>query len=160
MVALGAVTLSTAAQADTASATAAADLLREITVVAGDDLSFGTFVASSSTTGHVTIEPENTRTECTVAFCGGAFSPSSFDITGQPGQLVNITHAGTSMNPVTFSMTDGTNTITFGLILHTPTLTLDAAGEGSFNVGARVRVPANTPQGNYSGSYNLDVQYQ
>ena len=148
------------AKADTATATSSADVLRQLTVAAGDDLSFGTFVASNSTTGHVTIEPYNARTECTVAYCGGTFSPSSFNISGQPGQVVNITHAGTSMNPITFSMTDGTNVITFGLILHTPSLTLNAAGEGSFNVGARVQVPANTPQGNYTGSYSLDLQYQ
>lgn len=142
------------------SATAKTDILRPVALSVANEISFGTFVASNSTTGHVTIEPENMRSECTVALCSGTFSPSSFDITGEPGQVVIITHAGTSLNPVTFSMTNGTNMITFGLILHTPILTMSATGVGSFNVGARVRIPANTPAGHYSGSYDLDIEYQ
>jgi len=57
-------------------------------------------------------------------------------------------------------MTDGTNTITFGLILHTPNITLSNTGEGSFNIGARLRIPAGTTQGDYSDTYQVNVDYQ
>ncbi|WP_198024147.1 DUF4402 domain-containing protein [Sphingorhabdus lutea] len=142
------------------SGNAGAEVINPISVTAANDISFGTFVANTASVGYVTIEPENIRSQCSVASCTGLFSPSTFNVTGEPGQAVNVSHIGDSLNPVTFQLTDGTNIITFGLILHTPVLTLDAAGAGSFNIGARLRIPANTPAGNYSGNYWVQVEYQ
>lgn len=137
-----------------------ARVLLPLTVSESASLDFGSIIPSTTATGHVSIEPEGTRSECTVGGCTGGFTPASFLITGSPDTVLGISHAGVSTNPITFTLTSGANSMTFGLILHTPSVTLSNAGIASFQIGGRVAVPANQPPGDYSGTFDVSVDYQ
>ena len=158
-VTIGFATFPSAVVAQNAIADATATVQTQIAVQATQPLEFGIIVSGGST-GYMTIEPEGNVSECTAASCFGVPQPAHFLISGAPNQIVNISHAGTSMDPITFSLSDGANSTTFGLILHTPVLTLNATGNGGVEFGARIVVPANLPSGNYSGQFEISVDYQ
>lgn len=147
-----------AAMAQTGTATSV--IVNPIAISEVEQLSFGKFyVDGGAGIGYITVEPEGNLSECTVSSCLGSISPSEFTIIGEPGAQVQVSHAGVSTNPVTFTLTDGTNIITFGLILHTPNLSIGPSGTVNFNLGARLRIPASTPSGTYSGTYAFNVEY-
>lgn len=165
----GATALAAAAIASTASAqasastpgTASVNVLQPIQIAAGTSstLSFGTVVQSAGT---VTIDPTTgTRTASGVTLVtSNAGGRADFKITGEGGQNISVTV------PPTVSMAGpGTNNnLTVNLTTTTPlptslSGTLGTTGTATFGVGGNVTIAANTPNGAYSGTFDVVAAY-
>jgi Mat/Ecp fimbriae major subunit len=142
----------TTAHAATASATAKAKILRQVTVTNTTDLQFGTIV-SSPTASTVTVSTAGARTCGTSLVCSGTSTAAAFGVTGTSGQVVTVSV------PSTVTLTSGTNSMSSTLNASAATLTL-AANAGSFSVGGVLSVGANQADGDYSGTFTATVDYQ
>jgi len=144
---------STGAYAQSATADATATILEEVTVTAGDDLAFGTIVVGA-TGDDVTIASDGTFTCGTNLTCTGTNSAASFDVAGTATEVVTVSVDGT------VSLTSGLNSMSASLSSSDATLTLDAGGDASFTVGGVLTVGDNQPSGDYSGQFDVTVDYQ
>lgn len=143
----------TSANAATASATARAKILRQITVTNTSDLQFGTIVTSAaastvavSTAGAVT---------CGVGLvCTGTTTAAGFTIGGTTGQIALISV------PASVTLTNAAlNVMTASLTASAASTTL-VASAGSFTVGGTLAVGALQADGDYTGSFIATVIYQ
>ena len=85
-------------------------------------------------------------------------SASEWEVTGVPNapytvtlpanNTVTVTNGTENMIVTSFNRTSGSND-----------LSLDGAGVGRFNVGATLLVNANQPAGDYTGTFNVSVNY-
>jgi hypothetical protein len=142
----------TAAHAATASATAKARILRQVTVTNTSDLQFGTIV-SSPTAAKVTVSTTGTRTCGTGLVCSGTATAAAFGVTGTSGQVVTVSV------PATVTLSSGSNSMSSTLNASASTLTL-AANAGSFTVGGELSVGASQADGDYAGTFTATVDYQ
>lgn len=142
----------TAANAATASATAKAKILRQVTVTNTSDLQFGTIVTGTAAST-VIVSSAGARTCGTGLICSGAFTAAGFNVTGTTGQVVTVSV------PASVTLASGTNSMTASLSSSNSTLTL-AANAGSFSVGGTLSVGANQADGDYSGTFAATVDYQ
>lgn len=141
----------TSAQAATASATARAQILRQVTLTKTADLDFATIV-TAATASTVQVSPAGVRTCGAGLTCTGTVTAAAFGIVGTTGQTVTLAAAG----PVT--LTSGANTMTATLATSAATRVL--TGTDSFTVGGTLSVGANQADGVYTGSFNVTVDYQ
>jgi Mat/Ecp fimbriae major subunit len=139
------------AQAATASATARATILRQVTLNKTADLDFGTII-TGTTASSVVVSSAGARTCNLPAVCSGTVSAAAFGIVGTTGQTVTLAATG----PVT--LTSGTNTMSATLATSAATRVL--TGTDSFTVGGTLSVGANQADGVYTGSFNVTVDYQ
>lgn len=145
---------STSAHADTAEATASAEILQQVTVTSdGSALNFGTIVVGADG-GDVEISSAGALAACDANLvCSGTVSAAGFDVTGTSGEIVAI-----SVDPtVQLSNADG-DTMSATLASSDTTLTL--AGGDSFAVGGTLTVGASQADGAYSGTFEVTVDYQ
>jgi hypothetical protein len=134
-------------------------ILQPASIVAGDDLDFGTVLASPTTAGTVTVAPGATTA---VTAAGGATAvsgaaPGSFNGNGEPGRVVNVT---VSWTPV-LRHANGVNTMPFSG-LHYGAGNVTIPGDGLFRVlvGGTINVAANQAPGQYSGLVYVDAIFQ
>ncbi len=145
------------AAAQTATSTVTVQVeSRAITLTNVAGLNFGTILPYGSA-GSVFVNSNGTYSTSN-AFISNAtgVAPSAWAVTGVPG----APYAVTLPNSVT--ITNGTETMTvnsFSRSGGSGQLNLDAAGNGSFTVGARLNVGANQPAGTYAGTFNVTVNY-
>jgi hypothetical protein len=154
--ALAATALSTpafAATSNQASATASVNIVSPLTLTNDTGLDFGTVVGPfAGQTVEVAIDGSRT---CGGLTCSGSPSAANFTVAGSASQNLKVT-----VDP-TVSLTSGSNTLSVDLSTDLPTgVTTDASGAASFGVGGSLTIPANTPDGAYSGSFNVQVDYQ
>jgi hypothetical protein len=142
----------TAAHAATASATAKAKILRQVTVTNTSDLQFGTIV-SSPTASTVVISTTGARTCGAGLVCSSTFSAANFDVTGTSGQVVAVSV------PASVTLTSGTLSMVANLSASATSLTL-ANNAGSFTVGGTLNVSANQSDGDYLGTFTVTADYQ
>ena len=159
----------TAAQAQAASdnANARVVMLSSGQLVSTRALDFGDILAS--TAGTVTVAPAGT-----IAFTGGVtplggnHSSGQFIGIGTRNRLIRLT-----VTPTQITITNGTGG---SMIVDNFTIgglnglnqngnssnyrIIAANGQFTFNVGARLNVAANQAPGTYSGTYNVDFNYQ
>lgn len=142
------------AHAATTTADAKARILSQITVskVSGQDLDFGAIVSGASAST-VQISTAGSRTCGAGITCSGTTSAAGFSITGTTGETVTI---GSDAN-VTLNGPGGA-TMSATLASSLATLTLD--GSDGFTVGGTLGVNASQAAGNYSGTFNVTVNYQ
>lgn len=142
----------TSAQAATASATARAKILRQVTLTNTSDLQFGTIVsgAAASTVG---IDSAGARTCGAGLVCSGTTTAAGFTIGGTTGQVVTISV------PASVSLASGTNSMTATLAASSATATM-VANAGSFTVGGTLVVGASQADGDYSGTFTATANYQ
>jgi hypothetical protein len=139
----------------TASATAKARILKQITVTNTSDLDFGTIVAGTSAST-VAVSTGSVRTCGAGLTCTGTVTSANFDITGTNNTVVAIT----GDNSVTLANgTGGTMAASLTRSASTLTLTNSAIG-GSFQVGGTLSLAANQADGAYTGTFNVTVDYQ
>ncbi|MEM1133479.1 MAG: DUF4402 domain-containing protein [Pseudomonadota bacterium] len=145
---------STAAHADTAEATATAEILQQVTVESdGSALNFGTIVVGD-TGGDVVISAAGALSACDANLvCSGTVSAAGFDVTGTTGETVDITVDSN----VTLTNNDG-DTMIAALAGSDATLVL--AGGDSFAVGGTLTVGDSQADGQYSGTFEVTVDYQ
>jgi len=139
------------AQAATASATARATILRQVTLTKTADLDFGTII-TAATASTVAVSPAGVRSCGTGLTCTNAVTAAAFGIVGTTGQTVTLAATG----PVT--LTSGANTMTATLATSAATRVL--TGTDSFTVGGTLNVGGNQADGVYTGSFNVTVDYQ
>ncbi len=148
--------LSANAAAQTASSTINVEIEnRAITLVNNGGLDFGKVLPYGSA-GNVTVYSNGTSAAVN-AFISDATNlrASSWAVTGIPGAPYAVTM------PTSVVISNGTENMTVNNFGRSGPgqLTLDAAGNGSFNVGARLNVGANQPVGVYAGTFNVTVSY-
>jgi Mat/Ecp fimbriae major subunit len=142
----------TAAHAATASATAKAKILRQVTVTNTSDLQFGTIV-SGTAASTVVVSSAGARTCGAGLVCSSTFSAAGFNVTGTTGQVV------TFRVPASVTLSSGSNSMTATLASSNSTGTL-AANAASFSVGGTLSVGANQADGDYAGTFDATVDYQ
>ena len=146
-----------AAHAATAQADATANILEQVSVSSdGSDLDFATIV-SAPTASTVVVNALGVRTSCTGgAVCSGTTSAAGFTVGGTTGQTVTIDADAT----VTLTNLGGDTmvaTLTESATTHVIT---GVAATDVFSVGGSLAVGANQADGAYSGTFDVDVDYQ
>lgn len=168
LVTAGALSLSSAAFAqsaantDTATANGSVTIIQPLTITKDTDLVFGRVVKPRSGDGTVSIANDSDAVVAAagaVALTGITTSHAVFTVDGEGGQLVDVT-----MDP-TFDLGNGTDTITvtldpdFGASL-TLSNALGSAGDATLNVGGSFDLPSTVSTGEYTGSFDVTVTYQ
>ena len=139
----------------TASATARARILKQITVTNTSDLDFGTIVAGTAAST-VAVSAAGVRTCGAGLTCTGTVSSANFNITGTTGAIVTVT----GDNSVTLANGTG-GTMTAALTRSASTLTLVAgAVNGTVQVSGTLSLAASQADGAYTGTFNVTVDYQ
>ena len=129
---------------------------RAITLANVAGLDFGKVLPYGSA-GSVTVSASGSYSASN-AFISDAttIQASAWSVTGIPGAPFAITL------PTSVTINNGVENMTvtnFGRSGGLAQQYLDAAGNASFNVGARLNVGANQPAGIYSGTFNVTVNY-
>ncbi|MCA0208726.1 MAG: DUF4402 domain-containing protein [Proteobacteria bacterium] len=142
-----------AAHAASASGTATAKILRQITLAKTSDLQYATIIsgATASTVGVSTAGAVSCGANLT---CTGTTTAANFNVQGTNGAVVLV--GGDSS--VTLNGSLG-GTMSSTLTYSAPNITLSATG-GSFQVGGTLSVGANQASGDYSGTFNVTANYQ
>ena len=148
--------LSANAAAQTASSTIDVEIeSRAITLVNTGGLNFGRVLPYGSP-GIVFVSANGVGSTSN-AFISDATNirASSWDVTGIPGAPYAITL------PTSVVISNGTENMTVSSFVRSGPVQplMDAAGNSSFNVGARLGVGANQPVGIYTGTFNVTVSY-
>lgn len=138
---------------DSAQGSAAAEIVAPISVEAdpnGGTLNFGRIVAGAGAQT-VTVDGAGTRTGSIPANLLGGITPSAalFNVTGEAGLGYNVT-----VDP---SVTMGT--MTASLLAYPGDGYSLVGGSDSFTVGGTLSVGANQTAGTYTGTFNVQVQY-
>lgn len=142
-----------AAHAASATGTAKAKILRQITLTNTSDLQYAT-VISGATASTVAVSTSGAATCGTGLTCTGTTTAANFNIAGTSGAVVVV--GGDSS--VTLNGSLG-GTMSSSLTYSASTVTLGATG-GSFQVGGTLSVGANQTAGDYSGTFNVTANYQ
>ncbi len=145
----------TAAQAATASASATAKILTQVTVTKTADLDFGT-IAIGTSGGTVTVGNTDNRTCGAGLVCSATVTSAKFGIAGAALQAVGIT----SDPSVTLNRVGGGASMSATLSTSASTATLSALGVSTFAVGGVLTVGGTQTAGDYSGTFNVTVNYQ
>ena len=140
----------------TQQATATARIYTPLSITFARNLDFGVIVLNNTT---FAAEAVSINAAGTVA-CGGGVnmtcsgSPASarYTLAGSAGAVVAVSSPG-------FNLVNGANNLPF-----TPsfpaTVTLDGTGAGEVLLGGSINVAGNTPEGVYTGTFNVTANYQ
>jgi Mat/Ecp fimbriae major subunit len=151
---------STAAFADTQSATATVKILAAVKLTKVADLDFGTVAAS--TAGGTVVLDETSATAartCTGVVCSGTAARAKFSVTqATNGSVLAITNSPS----VTLNGPVGSTAMTATLARSASTITYSTAVGATNDVfyGGTLTVGANQAAGTYTGSFNVTVDYQ
>ncbi len=152
-------------QAADTNVTANAAIVRPNTLIKTDDLDFGTLI-SGTTGGTVTINAvTGARTT------GGGVTPVGtgsqraifqgtggiFLITVSGSTTVTLTRVGGGAPTMTATLVRAASTSGGGITLLGATLL--PSGVQTYYIGGTLTVPANQPEGDYSGTFTLTVNY-
>ena len=149
----------------TASATAAVQLIRPITVNKSADLTFGSIVKPSTGTGTVAVSANGSRAVTgtgAAALTSAAATAARFVIDGEGGQAITVTVARSfalksSGNPDLTVTT--TNDLPGGSTTQTLPASLGSDGSLTVNVGGAFDVSSATPTASYSGQFSVTAAY-
>lgn len=142
----------------TATATARAEVLQQISAVNTAELDFGT-ISRGSVAGQVTIAPDGSGRSISggVSGAGGDPHPAQFLASGSPNRTYTISHD----SGATLTNVSGDTLTISALIIDGPTTRqFDTSGESVIGVGGVLAVAGNQAEGSYSGSFSLTVEYQ
>jgi hypothetical protein len=146
-----------AAQAASATGTAKAKILRQITLTNTSDLQYATII-SGSTASTVAVSTAGAVSCGAGLTCTGTTTAANFDIQGTNNAVVLV--GGDSSVTLNGSL-GGTMTSTLTYSATSVTLT-NGPGTvgGSFQVGGTLSVGANQASGDYAGAFNVTANYQ
>jgi hypothetical protein len=146
-----------AAQAASATGTAKAKILRQITLTNTSDLQYATII-SGSTASTVAVSTAGAVSCGAGLTCTGTTTAANFDIQGTNNAVVLV--GGDSSVTLNGSL-GGTMTSTLTYSATSVTLT-NGPGTvgGSFQVGGTLSVGANQASGDYAGTFNVTANYQ
>lgn len=157
---------SAANAADTATATAEAEILSALTlsVATGSTLDFGQIAVNGA--GTVALDPTDDSVNCSANLvCLGATTAVDFEVSGASAQDVVITLPTTTVNlTLGGGATANPNEImTLGAFADSVggSVSTDATtGEAVFAVGGTLNVGADQTAGAYQGTFDVSVEYQ
>jgi hypothetical protein len=147
------------AAAVTQNATVSANVVRPLTLVSQQNLDLGTITLSLGTWSAATVGISRAGVfSCSAKVtCTGAPQVAKYKVTGSNKMVVKITAPDVTM----VNQADPTQTLT--LAVDNPgQVTLTSSGEPgvTFGIGGSVTLSSTTPTGNYSGTFNVTVDYQ
>lgn len=146
-----------AAQAATATGTAKAKILRQITLTNTSDLQFATII-SGATASTVAVSTAGAATCGAGLTCTGTTTAANFNIQGTNNAVVLV---GGDTSVTLNGSLGGTMTAALSYSATSVTLT-NGPGTvgGSFQVGGTLSVGANQASGDYSGTFEVTANYQ
>ncbi|WP_338303637.1 DUF4402 domain-containing protein [Erythrobacter sp. Dej080120_24] len=159
--------MSSAAHADTATADATAEVLDALVLTADTTLDFGAMVVSGG--GAVTLGSDGTL-DCSAVdiVCSGSTSVASFSVEGTANKAVTINLPASSVELRHSTYTPLTAAET-SIILDSftssenggtgPEVTLDGAGDATFDVGGTITLDGTEVSGIYDGTFTVSVEY-
>jgi hypothetical protein len=141
------------------NATAAARVVKPLTLTWVRDLDLGTIVlagAGAWSGANVGISRAGVFS-CTNAnvTCSGATQTAQYKVTGTNNQVVTI-------NAPNLTLTEPTSSATLLMTVDSPgTVNLGNSGTAglTFDLGGSISVASTTPDGTYSGTFNVTVNY-
>lgn len=150
LISVAAMATATAAQAASTTGSALATVAQALSVSETTGMNFGTF--SVDTAGTINTSGGVSGGVVTI---GGPFNPGIFEVQGGDSAAYVV-----SGDP-TVSLDDGGPGVPMVADLTYPSGTqiLNASGMGTFNVTGLLHVNAAQAAGNYTGSYNVNVNY-
>ena len=140
----------------TQQATATARIYTPLSITFARNLDFGVIVLNNTTFAAEAV----TISQAGAVGCGGGVNmtcsgtptSASYTLQGSAGAVVAVSSPG-------FNLSNGGNNLAF-----TPnfpaTVTLDGTGAGTVNLGGSINVAGNTPEGVYTGTFNVTANYQ
>jgi hypothetical protein len=141
-----------------ANATSTARLIRPLSILKTADLDFGGITVTAP--GTVVIDPKTSAATYTggVIAAGGSPHRASFMGSAVKRTVVNIR---LPKQPITLRRTGGTETLTVSNWTLDGQSKRDLAAQTTFTfgVGATVTIPANPVEGDYSGTFDIEIQY-
>lgn len=155
-----------AQQADT-DASANAIILQPLSFFKVDDLNFGDIVPNPTAAGTVRLFPDGSRTATNgIVLAGSTHAPARFAGLGTRNQQVTIslgansiwiTGPGPRMRVRTFEI----GSTPTAILSTTPLRFRITSTTGAFNfpLGAILEVGANQPEGEYSGTFTVNLNY-
>lgn len=145
---------SSAAFADTESATATAQILGAVNLQKFADLDLGT-IASSSAAGTVVLPTSSNTRTCTGVTCVGTAARARFQVTAATNTyVVGISHSPTA------SLTGPGTAMPLTLTASTNAITFNSASLEDIFVGGTLTVGANQAAGTYNGTFTVTADYQ
>jgi Mat/Ecp fimbriae major subunit len=145
---------SSAAFADTESATATVQILGAVELTKFADLDLGT-VASGAATGTVALPTSSNTRTCTGVTCVGTASRARFQVTAATdGYVIDVTHSPTA------TLTGPGASMSLALASSASSITFDSALLEDIFVGGTLTVGANQVAGTYSGTFSVTAEYQ
>ena len=142
------------------NATATARVVKPLTLTWVRDLDLGTIVLSGpgAWSGAIVGISRTGAFSCTNSnvTCSGATQTAQYRVTGTNNMVVNIS----APNVIMTNQTDGVSTLT--LTVDNPgTVNLGNSGAVGlvFDLGGQISVSSTTPDGTYSGTFNVTVNY-
>lgn len=147
----------TANAAASAQASANAEILSTISVVKDQDMDFGQIAVNGAATLVISADESNPAACPANLICAGARVPAKFTISGTSG--VGVTAA---VRQASVSLASGANSMTLNnfTVFFPNGNTLDVAGDAQVNVGGSLGVGAAQAAGLYTGTFDVDVEYQ
>ncbi len=154
-----------AAYAAQGTGASTAKVLKPMTITAGTDLSFGTFATDGVGNTHVDMDTSGNVTCLGASVCGlGAPSRGMFTVAGTANQAIDISGGGN------FFLYSGSNSVEVGNIVYTgvgvtavsyfhSTGVLDGSGNLTFGVSGSLWKTLSAPDGDYSGTYTVTINY-
>ncbi len=145
--------ISSGAQAATETVGADAEIIPAVTLGTPADIDFGTIAADATGGTAVVAASSGATTSCATLTCVGTSSPGSIVVTSESGQTVDVSFA--TAGAVT--LTSGTDTMSMTPSLSTTSFT--STGSDTVYVGGTLTVGASQAAGTYSGTFDVNVDY-
>ncbi len=147
--------------ATASSVPASATIASAMGITKDVNLSFGSVTPAAGTTSTLILDESDGRTVAGGAtlVAGGTVTSASFSVTGDN----SATYAFTS--PGTVTLNSGANSMTvttwtgFSATTSSATLALSAAGADTMTIGATLNMAAAQAAGDYTGTFNLTIDY-
>lgn len=155
---LGVTTTAATSAAQTATTEASVRLIYPATVQKVDDLKFGSISGTSAGTVIIDADSGAITTTGGVWRSGGTAHAASFIGAARKRTVVNIR---IPKAPILLQRTGGTETLAVSdwTLQGQDKRELAAQTTFNFRVGATLAVPANTVEGDYSGTFEVEIQY-
>lgn len=160
--------MSSAAHADTATASATAEVLEPLVLTANGTLNFGTMVVSGG--GIVSLGADGTLT-CNDPdiVCAGTPSVAGFAVAGTANKAVTINLPTSSVelrHPSYTALTAQEHAIILDSFnaadvngAAITAVTTDGSGDATFDVGGTITLDGNEVEGVYNGTFDVSVEY-
>ena len=141
----------------TQQATATARIYTPLSITFARNLDFGVIVLNNTTFASETVSVAGATGAVTCGggvnmTCSGTPASARYTLAGSAGAVVAVSSPG-------FNLSNGAANLAF-TPSYPATVTLDGTGAGEVLLGGSIPVAGNTPEGVYTGTFNVTANYQ